>query len=66
MDKVLQLELCKLESELFRMSVDYNIDSKSFIDFFMTSSISGHLDLRIWSSPMGRKRIYNGINIKWI
>ena len=47
MDKVLQLELCKLESELFRMSVDYNIDSKSFIDFFMTSSISGHLDLRI-------------------
>lgn len=44
MDKVLQLELCKLQSELFRMSVDYNIDSKSFIDFFMTSSIAEHLD----------------------
>lgn len=44
MEKVLELSLCKMQSELFKMSIDKGIDSESFIKVFMTSDLARHLD----------------------
>lgn len=44
MDKLLQSSLCEMQSELFLMSIDKNIDSESFIKLFMNSNIANKLD----------------------